>query len=295
MIAPAYETSRMPIIDAHQHIWDPARADYSAWLGPDLGDLNRAVRFEELAPMLAAAGVERTVLVQAADNAEDTALMLEVADRHPQVAAVVGWVPLDRPAEAARALDALAGHPAFRGVRPGIHFMPDPDWLLRPDVGQGLALLEERGISLDVVSVRRRHLQLVPLLSERHPRLRMVIDHLSKPPVRKPDWEPWRTNLVAAAENPLVYAKVSGIFPARGPMAEWDADVIRPYVDLALEHFGPARLMFGSDWPICDLAGGFPKVWREYNRIFDTLAPPDRALLLGGTAAEFYRIEEEPA
>lgn len=282
----------MLLVDGHQHVWDLTRAEYP-WLGPELGDLNRSIGMDELLPLLNQAGIHRTVLVQASDNAEDTAAMLDTADAYDRIGAVVGWVPLDRPAEAERALAELTRHPKFRGVRPGIHFMPDPEWLLRPEVADGLALLEATGIPLDVVSVRRRHLELVPVLAERYPDLRMVIDHLSKPPIRKPDWEPWRTNLIAAARYPNVYAKISGLFPARGPMTDWDAALLRPYVEVALEHFGAGRLMFGSDWPICNLAGGFAKVWREYNVLFAELDQPDREQILGGTAARFYRISAD--
>ncbi len=280
----------MLLIDAHHHVWDLGRAEYP-WLGPDLEVLNRSIGMDELMPMLDEAGIHRTVVVQASDNDEDTAYMLELATAYDRIGAVVGWVPLDRPDEAERRLAELCRHPKFRGVRPGIHFMPDPEWLLRPEVGAGLALLESAGVTLDVVSVRRRHLELVAELADRHPNLPMVIDHLSKPPIRKPDWEPWRTNLVAAARRPNVYAKISGLFPARGPMDEWDAALLRPYLDLALEHFGAERLMFGSDWPICNLAGGFRKIWREYNVLFDALDTRDREHLLGGTAARFYRID----
>lgn len=281
----------MLVIDAHHHLWDPTRAEYP-WLGPQMGDLNRTVLFAELEPKLRAAGITRTVLVQASDNDEDTANMLDVADHYDLIAAVVGWVSLDQPERAAERLTQLSAHPKFRGIRPSIHFMPEVEWLLRPDVDESLGLMEELDVPLDVVSVRRRHLELVPILSERHPRLRMVIDHLSKPPIRKPEWfDQWSANLHAAAQNPNVYAKLSGLFPSRGAMDDWDADLIRPYVDRALECFGASRLMFGSDWPICNLGGGFEKVWAEYNAIFDTLLPSERAAILGGAAADFYAIE----
>lgn len=279
----------MTVIDAHHHLWDPARAHYP-WLDDSLPTINRPMEFDQLAPLLAAAGIDKTVLVQSSDNAEDTAYMLEQASLHDQIAAVVGWVPLDRPAEAEVELAGLRKHPAFRGIRAGINFEPDADWLLRPDVGEGLDLLAAADVPFDIVSVRRRHLELVPELSERHPTLRMVIDHVSKPPVKKETWEPWRTNLANAAQNPRVFAKLSGLFPARGDMSDWTVDDIRPFVDYAIEQFGADRLMFGSDWPIANLAGGYPKVWEALNSIFDTLSATEREAILGGTAARFYSI-----
>ena len=282
------------VIDAHHHLWDPARAPYP-WLTAELGPINRPMEFAELAPQLAAAGIDRTVVVRSAENDADPDYMLEVADAERAIGAVVAWLPLDRPADAARRLRELEGHPAFRGVRCSINFEPDVEWLLRPDVGEGLALLEARGIPFDVVSVRRRHLELVPILSERHPDLVMIIDHLSKPPIgRDESWVAgWQRNLRAAAANPNVLAKVSGLFPARGDLADWTADDVRPFLHDALEVFGAERLMWGSDWPIVDLAGGYAKAWTELNRLFDELAPAERAALRGGTAARAYRIEAE--
>lgn len=282
----------MTIIDAHQHFWNPARAAYD-WLTDDLAPINRAIEFDELAPLLAATGVERTVLVQSADNWDDTVYMLEVAGAHPEIAAVVAWVPLDDPAAAAERLASLRREPVFCGIRNLIHTRPDADWLLRPDVDEGLGLLEEAGVPFDVVSVLPRHLEHVPVISERHPRLRMVIDHLSKPPIKAPGPEPWRTLLARAAENPLVFAKVSGLYPAAGDPADWTADDIRPYFEEALGLFGPDRLMFGGDWPISVLSGGYVRVWEQLSRLFDELPARDREAITGGTAARFYGIPPE--
>ncbi len=281
----------MTVIDAHQHFWNPARAAYD-WLTEDLSPINRAIEFDELAPLLRATGVQRTVLVQAADNWDDTRYMLDVSRAHPEIAAVVAWVPLDQPARAAQLLAELRDEPAFAGIRNLIHTRPDPDWLLRPDVDEGLGLLEDAGIPFDVVSVLPRHLEHVPVISERHPRLRMVIDHLSKPPIKAPSAEPWRTLIATAAENPLVFAKVSGLYPSAGDQRDWNADDIRPYLETALELFGPDRLMFGGDWPISVLAGGYLRVWEQLSLLFDELPPDDRAAILGGTAARFYAIPQ---
>lgn len=279
----------MVVIDAHQHFWDPARVAYD-WLGPDLGPINRAIEFADLEPLLAATGVEHTVLVQSADNEPDTEYMFEVAAAHPEIAAVVGWVPLDDPAAVAERLPILSANPVFVGIRNLIHTKDDPDWLLRSDVDESLGILALSGVPFDVVSVLPRHLEHVPTLSERHPDLRMVIDHLSKPPIKAGGDEPWRSLITRAAENPHVYAKVSGLYPAAGDMTDWTADDVRPYLELALDLFGADRLMFGGDWPISVLAGGYVRVWEELNTLFDELSPDDRAAILGGTAAAFYRI-----
>jgi L-fuconolactonase len=197
--------------------------------------------------------------------------------------------------EADARLAVLQAHPRFRGIRCSINFEPDPDWLLRDDVGEGLALLERRGVPFDVVSVRRRHLEIVPILAARYPGLPMVLDHLSKPPIKKDaDWVAgWRASLAAAAACPTVFAKVSGLFPARGPLDEWTVGDIRPFFEFALETFGPDRLMYGSDWPISVLAGGYQRVWDGLSVLLGELSADERAAILGGTAARFYDISEE--
>ena len=279
----------MTVIDSHQHFWNPSRVSYD-WLGPHLGPINRAIEFPELEPLLAATGVERTVLVQSADNDADTDYMFEVAAAHPAIAAIVGWVPLEDPEAVARRLPLLRSNPAFAGVRNLIHTKPDPDWLLRPDVDASLGILAAADVPFDVVSVLPRHLEHVPTLSARHPSLRMVIDHLSKPPIGADDDEPWRGLIARAAENPRVFAKVSGLYPAVGDMTAWTAADLRPYLHLALELFGADRLMFGGDWPISMLAGGYVRVWEELGILFDELSATERAAILGGTAATFYGI-----
>ncbi len=157
-----------PVIDAHQHVWDPARAEYD-WLGPELAPINGAMSFEDLAPELRAAGVDFTVQVQSADNPEDTALMRASAADHPEVVGIVGFAPLDDADGTAATLDAWAGDSLMVGVRNLIHNKPDPDWLLRPEVAASLEILEQRGVPLDVVAVLPRHLELIPILSARHP------------------------------------------------------------------------------------------------------------------------------
>ncbi|MCG5212869.1 amidohydrolase family protein [Streptosporangium soli] len=280
----------MPVVDAHQHFWNLETGSYP-WLTPESGPIHRTFEPAELIPQLAAAGIDRTVLVQSMDSYQDTDAMLAQADEHDFVGAVVGWVPLHRPDEAAGALERYRRHPRFAGVRHLVHDEPDPDWLLQESVIEGLGLLAAAGLPFDVVAVLPRHLAHVPVLAERVPGLRMVIDHLAKPPIKERGWEPWATLIAAAAECPGVHAKVSGLNTA-ADAGTWTADDLRPYVDHALEVFGPDRLMFGGDWPVALLAGDYAKVWRETGKVLAGLPAADRAAVLGGTAARFYGIRE---
>ena len=278
-----------PVVDTHQHFWNLDRTAYP-WLTPDEhGPIYRSFEPDELAPLLDQAGVQYTVAVQAANSYEDTEYLLEVADNRDFVAGVVGWVPLVRPEEAAEALNRFKDHPKFKGVRHLIHDEPDPDWLLQDVVAEGLRVLADKGVTFDVVSVLPRHLEHVPTIAERVPELRMVIDHLSKPPIKERQWEPWSSLFARAAEYSNVYAKVSGLNTA-ADLENWSSDDLKPYIDFAIERFGPERLMFGSDWPVATLAGDYRKVWEETNRAISDLGDKDREALLGGTGAAFYGL-----
>ncbi len=277
------------IVDSHVHLWDLARGGYE-WLTPDLKPINRSIEFDELAACLEETGVDAAILVQSDESDADNEYLLEVAAKHEQVLGVVAWLGLTEPETAAARLDALIANPWFCGVRVGILHEPDADLILRDDVGESLDALETRDIPFDLVSVRRRHLELVPELSERHPKLRIVIDHLSKPPIgRDETWvDGWKQNLARAAENPNVYAKISGLTPARGPLDGWTPADLRPFVEYALEVFGPRRLMFGTDWPVSELAGGYQRVWTGLSEILRRIPPVDYADVMGGTALRFY-------
>jgi L-fuconolactonase len=278
------------IIDAHQHVWDLTRSPYS-WLGPHVPQWNRTFTFEELQPHLVRHGVDRTVLVQSDDHDGDTDLMLEVADAHPEVVGVVVYVPLDRPEEAEARLAALRRDDRVVGVRNLIHDLPDPDWILRPEVDEGLTVLERAGVTFDYVAVLPRHLEHVPTLVERHPDLRIVIDHLSKPPIGEDRVQPWWDLVERAALGPLVHAKVSGLYPATD-MESWTVEGVRPFVDRALEVFGPSRLMYGGDWPISVAAGGYDRVMQGLTEILSGLGPDDAEQVWSGTARRFYRLPE---
>lgn len=278
-------------IDAHQHVWDLDRAEY-AWLGPEAGVLYRNFGMDDVAPELEAAGVTGTVLVQSADNDDDTEHMFSVADAAPIVLGIVGFVPLHEPDRAAERLAELQQRPLFCGVRNLIHDRPDPRWLLRPDVDDGLGLLERAGVPFDVVGVLPEHLEAVLVISERHPQLDIVINHLNKPPIGLDDHEPWASLMTRVAANPRVRGKVSGLYSAVSDPAGWTVDAIRPIFDHALEAFGPARLMYGGDWPVSLIAGGYTRVWSGIEQLLAGLDAADRDRILADTARNFYGLPE---
>jgi L-fuconolactonase len=279
------------IIDSHQHVWDLTRAPYR-WLGPDVPEYNRTFTFAELQPHLRTQGVDATVLVQSDDHDGDTDLMLEVADQHPEVVGIVAYVPLDRPGLAAERLESLCRDDRVVGVRNLIHNIPDPDWILRPDVAEGLGLLERLGLTFDYVSVLSRHLEHVTTLSERHPDLRIVIDHLSKPPIGQAEREPWWSLIELAAKNPMVYGKVSGLYSGAAPDG-WTVAGIQPFVDRAVDLFGPDRLMYGGDWPISTAAGGYERVFAGLAEALAGLSSDEREEIYAGSARRFYRLDEQ--
>ena len=281
------------IIDAHQHVWDLERGRYP-WLGPQHGPVFRTVAEEEVLPELRACGVDAVVLVQAADDAADTELMLDTAAAHPEVVAVVGYVPLEDPDATAARLPALVADPLVVGIRNLIHDRPDPDFLVRPEVRESLGLLAAAGLAFDVVSVLPRHLEHVPVLAAEHPGLRLVVDHLSGPPLGGPaaDLATWRSLLARAAEAPNVHAKVSGLYPDGG-LTAGSAELLRPVVAHAVEVFGPERLMYGGDWPVSVLAGGYTAVWESLHPLVAELGSDAAAAVLGGTAVRVYRIDAD--
>jgi len=277
-----------PRVDAHQHFWNLGEVEYEWLASSEYGPIQRDFGPADLEPLLRAAGITRTITVQAANSFADTDAMLARADEHAWIAGVVGWIPLLDPAAASRALNRYCGHRAFRGVRHLVHDEPEPDWLLRASVRESLALLAERSLVFEIPAVFPRHLLHVPRLAEELPGLRIVIDHLGKPPIASGSLEPWAGELARAAAYPNVYAKVSGL----GTEARegWTADDLRPFVDVAIGELGPDRLMFGSDWPVCLMADDYSRIWGETVRALDGVAADARDAVLGGTAVNVYGL-----
>ena len=271
-------------IDAHQHYWKLSEVDYP-WLIPDYGPIYGTFTPEQLRPQVQAAGIDKTVLVQSADSYEDTASMLVKADYNEWIGAVVGWVNLLDPDETGKRLEMYQKNPKFVGMRHLIHTEADGDWVVQDVVLESLRILAERGLTFDVVAVFPNHLKHVPTLAEKVPDLKMVIDHLAKPPVGQTE-SPWFEQMAAAAESPNVYTKLSGQFDN----PEWTVDDVRPYVDFALEQFGANRIMFGSDWPVCTLGGSYASVVENTRALLSGLSEAEQAAVWGGTAVSFYGL-----
>jgi L-fuconolactonase len=275
-----------PRVDAHLHLWDLSAGGY-AWLTPDLGPLHRSFTPEQARTELDACGIASAVLVQAEDSARDTAAMLAIADAHPWVVGVVGWVDLEQPERAEQQLDRWQQHPAFCGVRTLVHDDPRDGVLAMPAVRQTLTVLAERALPFDVPDAWPRHLSDVADLAAALPDLRIVVDHLAKPPVDREQWDDWRRTLAAVAAHPGTTAKVSGL---QVPGHPFDTTHVRPAWETALALFGPARLMWGSDWPMTELSAGYAGTWQVLSGLVAELSADEQAALLGGTAEQVYGV-----
>ncbi|MFH9657450.1 amidohydrolase family protein [Streptomyces sp. NPDC017248] len=277
-------------VDAHHHVWDLVVRDQDWIRGPHLAALRRDFTLAEMEPQARAAGVERTVLVQTVAVPEETPELLALAAGHGLVAAVVGWTDLTHPgvADALARLRALPGGHLLKGVRHQVQAEPDPEWLLRPDVLRGLAAVADAGLVYDLV-VLPHQLPACARAAALLPRLTFVLDHLGKPPVASGAREPWAARLRSLAALPNTVAKLSGLV-TEAARATWTTDDLRPYADTALDAFGPGRLMFGSDWPVCTPAASYAEVRHLAQELCAGLGPAERTALFESTATRVYGL-----
>lgn len=277
-------------IDAHVHVWDLERAEYP-WMDAGLGDLHRTIGFDEILPTLQREGIQGAILVQASDEAADTEVMRSAAAAHPEILGIVAWSPLDEPERFASDIEAFADDPAVVGVRNLVHEHPAA-WLDRPEVERSFAELARRGLPLDFPTATPAALAALPAIGARHPDLTIVIDHLGKPPIggTTAERDEWHRLIAECARNPRTVAKVSGLYAATGPMDGWTTPEVARYVDDAVQLFGPDRLLYGGDWPIAVLAGGYERGWRAIQESIAALAGAERDLILGGTAQRVYSL-----
>lgn len=282
----------MTRVDAHVHVWDLARGGYD-WPDASVPDIHRSMTFAEVAPQLTEAGFGSAVLVQAADTAVDTAHMLETADADPRVAGVVAWTDLGAEADVVAAdLARLRRHPTVVGIRALVHVRPDPGWVTTSRPLAALGEVARAGLVHDYVTADPAGLAHLPTVLDRHPDLPVVLDHLGKPPVGGSQQErrEWLA-LLRDVAAPQVSAKVSGLYASRGPLDSWTPAQVRPFVEDALDVFGPERLMYGGDWPVAVLAGGYRRTAEAVTGILaDLLGPADLEQVLGGTARRVYGL-----
>lgn len=275
-------------IDAHQHYWHPARGDYD-WMPKDDPILYRPYGPSDLAPHLKAYGIDGSIVVQAAATVQESEYMLGLADATPSILAVVGWVDFEKPGDKTH-LERLARHPKFVGVRPMIQDIPDDDWMLREDVQWGYRSVAELDLTFDALGFPRHLANFLTLLT-RYPEMRTVIDHCMKPQIRdrSPDaFTQWEEGMRRLARETGAYCKFSALVTEADP--DWTIDDLRPYVDLIFTEFGPDRILWGSDWPVCRLAAEYDR-WRDTAEALTAdLTAPQKARVFGGTAIEAYKL-----
>jgi L-fuconolactonase len=276
------------IVDAHHHFWNPARIPQT-WMTGDHGAIDRPFEPRDLEPLLAACGVGATVVVQSAAEDRDTDYLFELLADAPWVGAVTAWCRLDDADIARRRLDELAARPKFRAIRHLIHLESDAHWLLRDEVQPALALLEERGLLLELPAVFPDHLDDVRELARRYPALTLVVDHLGKPPMGGDAFPVWQEQLERAAECGNVVAKVSGLNTIV-PRPDWTAADLEPAVQAAFAAFGSERLLFGSDWPVALLNGTYQHVFHETTKAIRSVAGDRADAILGDNAVRLYAI-----
>jgi L-fuconolactonase len=273
-------------LDSHQHFWAYSAADYP-WIGPGMERLARDYLPTDLAPLLAAEGIDGSVAVQARQSVEESRWLLELAAAQPLVKGVVGWVDL-RSDRVGDDLHTLAADPKFVGVRHVVQDEPDPRFVLGSEFVHGLRQLKHHGLTYDLLLYPNQlpaAIELVGLLPEQP----FVVDHLAKPRITSGEREEWARDIRALARHDNVCCKVSGMV-TEAVWKGWKQDDFTPYLDVVLEAFGPQRLMVGSDWPVCLLAGEYPEVAAIPRAYFSRLSAAEQAMIHGGTAVRFYGL-----
>jgi len=280
-------------IDAHQHFWDPARNRYG-WMSGLKGEaarrLDRPVLPAELAPILAHHRIDKTLLVQAAPSEAEGDFLLSLAEQHEFIAGAVVWLDLESVSFEGK-LDALRANPKFLGIRPMIQDIEDPGWMLGPNVKRAFAALEERGVCFDFL-IKPHQLPATLEILDEFSELRAVVDHLAKPNIAARELAPWDSFMERVAAHANVYCKLSGMI-TEADHAHWSPKDLAPYIQHVVGCFGPERCMFGSDWPVCTLAGSYEQVLSALEQALVPLelGAASRQRIFGGSAEAFYRLQ----
>ena len=278
------------MIDAHQHFWRIGEDDCS-WPTPDLTAIYRDFLPDDLLLLAEQAGVTGTVLVQSQPSDADTDFLLQLADKSDLIRAVVGWVDLASP-NAPERIQQLAQYPKFRGVRPMLQGLADDAWILRPELEPAITAIKASNLSFDAL-VHVRHLPHLHIFAKRHPDLAIVIDHAAKPAIANGEFSAWATAMAMLADLPQVYCKLSGLLTEAS--SEQGADELQPYVAQLYRLFGAKRLMWGSDWPVLNLApnsqyGNYGSWLLLAKQLLPLASAVETNEIFGLTARQFYRF-----
>jgi len=279
------------VIDSHHHFWDPDQGDYPWMAGDDMAIIRRPFWPDDLRPLLAEHGVDKTVLVQTWSSLDETRTFIDVAGKTDFVVGVVGWVDLTAPDLDATLSQLLQGeHGRYLvGVRHQVHDEPDPQWLLRDDVQRGLETVAKTGLVYDLLT-RPRELPAALKTVQRFTDLRFVIDHISKPEIANNEIDNWRELIQPFGEQPNVWCKVSGMV-TEADWHNWTPPDLKPYIDTVLEIFGPQRLLYGSDWPVSLLAAQYGEVKGALEQNIAALSQQEQAAIMGGNAVNAYKLD----
>jgi len=272
-------------VDAHQHFWQLERGDYG-WLNADQGEIFRDFLPPDILSLLQQGGVDKTILVQAAPTIAETEFLLELAEQHDFIAGVVGWVDMTAPS-ATTDIKRLATNPWLKSIRPMIQNIDDDRWMLKPELAPAFESLLEQQLCFDAL-VLPQHLKNLLTLAKRYPQLPIVIDHGAKPEIRNAIFHDWAKDIAAFAGQTNNSCKLSGLLTEAGDDISFEA--IRPYMQHLLDNFGPQRLLWGSDWPVLNLASDYLQ-WLTYSEQFlSPLSKSKKTQIFGGNAINFYKL-----
>jgi L-fuconolactonase len=274
-------------VDAHQHFWMYSPEEYG-WIDSNMQVIRRDFLPLHLDEEMAGAGVSASIAVQARQTLAETEWLLDLAEKYSSIAGVVGWAPLTSP-DFPALLDRLSAHPKLCGLRHVLQDEPDDAYMLRDEFHRGISLLNEKNLVYDIL-IYERHLPIAIQFVDHHPNQKFVIDHLAKPRIRTAEISPWRENIREIARRPNVSCKLSGLV-TEANWQSWTIDDLRPYVEIALEAFGPRRILAGSDWPVCTLASSYRRWWQTLEALLSGLTDTEREAILGCNALEIYSLK----
>src|SRR3984893_18234137 len=274
-------------IDAHHHLWKYSAAEYG-WISPEMGVIRRDFLPQDLEPLMHHFDIDGTVAVQARQTLEETTWLLGLAEKHPLIRGVVGWVPLTEGAGVKRSLERFAGNRKLRGIRHVVQDESDPRFILRKDLNEGVSALREFGLRYDIL-IFERHLPAAIEFVDRHPNQTFILDHVAKPRIKEKIMSPWDRTISDLAKRQNVYCSLAERVTEADPQ-RWTPAGLQPYIDVALAAFGPRRLMYGSDWPVMLLGGDYVRWDGTVTNAIGKLSKAEQDRIMGGTAAEAYGI-----